>query len=1411
MSSGTVSSKNLTSLYSNTTDFTSGVVNSSVYSVNGGTGVTVSPTTGNVLVSIGQDVATTANPTFAGATLGNVTVGIDTNQTITTVFGELQLSSFSNSINLASVIALNTNTASFDLLVQPTTVNAFTAATTLNLGAVTGTTNINNNLLVEGTGTFTGDVTATGGDFGNITIGVNTDNTISTSSGNLILKSAGGEIDTDDTTIISTNSSSFLLLNFPTTVTAFDSATTLTMGETTGNTFIRNTLNTPGADIGNITIGIADDNTITTTSGDLDITALSPNAVNISSGTTEPTRITRNSASTNIAVRSLALAVQSSGTPAAGFGNSLEYEIETAVGNTERAGFVAVNSTNVTPGSEDFVMLFGLMTGGVAADTKMTLDNSGNVVLDGNLTANGGFVQTDYVVADQLRAQNQTITTTTATGKASVQLGETVTYPDGYATIVVNSNQWNFIDDGRSQFPGDITTPSLTLDGAVSGLSTFTADPNGSSLSYVLPGAAGSANTVLTNDGSGNLTWALPGGGGSTFGNITVGVDTDNTISTTSGDLDITATGTNGVNITSGSDGPTLISRTSTPTNTNIRSLALSSKTSGTPATGIGNNLEFQVETAVGVDTAGGYLSVTSTDITPGSEDFKMSFGLMEAGATYSEKASLSSAGDFAIDGDLTVGGNDINSSSATAITLSGANATVLGILFNDDIRAPVDNVRISSGPTAKADFSLNEDLSSPDGIAIIRVNSNQWNFLDNGNAQFPGDIDVQSVTFDGATSGFSTFTAPATGSSLAYVLPGAAGANNSVLTNDGSGNLTWALPGGGGSTFGNVSIGVDTDQTISTLSGNLVLQTAAGVDAGTMTLTAGANGAITLAPNGTGNVVNTFSNGGNITNNRNYVHGAIRNATTQTTNGDIWELNTSAAQSATNPYFRGLSLDNSADTTRGPGNLMRSYSGGAVSGSASRGRLIFEKARGTAASPTAVQSADVLGSIDATGYTSTGWLNDTVPAVTGTTTFAASENWVSNTNLGTQFNVALAPTATTISSGANLIPVLAVSPQLSASRSDAFLWSNGKTGTTQTMSLDVSGNLIVTGDVRINGNNIQGSGGLAAIDLTSANTLTTVRANTTLFQTAANVDYASINATGSEFTCTGITNFVRTGTVNGIQPPFKAQYKNTTNTDSTNGDGTQILLSTAGSVTQNNIARFDATYITGGNHQFGIAVSSDNFSAVTNSTLRATRDKTIILTTPAAGGTSATTAEFTQLATTIKSDALTLQDAAGAALVGGKISYGRQYIEAYSTQDQTNPVINTENLMSFNNTGISNGISIVTNGTTLTRITMANAGVYNIQFSAQLNHPNPGAHNAFIWLKKNGANVANSAGDTRLRGNGERIMAAWNYVVSAAAGDYYELAWSSDGIDVLLDYIAASAPVPAVPSVILTVVPVGA
>lgn len=143
-------------------------------------------------------------------------------------------------------------------------------------------------------------------------------------------------------------------------------------------------------------------------------------------------------------------------------------------------------------------------------------------------------------------------------------------------------------------------------------------------------------------------------------------------------------------------------------------------------------------------------------------------------------------------------------------------------------------------------------------------------------------------------------------------------------------------------------------------------------------------------------------------------------------------------------------------------------------------------------------------------------------------------------------------------------------------------------------------------------------------------------------------------------------------------------------------------------------------------------------------------------------------------------------------------------YGSFYSTVDQTNSGANQVNKMTYNTTDISNGVSVVSNS----RITIANAGVYDIQFSAQFDKSDAGDDKVDIWLCKNGSNVANTNTEFTLVGNNGKHVAAWNFFVNAAAGDYFELCWSSADANVFVNYIAPqSTPTrPAIPSIILTV-----
>ena len=124
----------------------------------------------------------------------------------------------------------------------------------------------------------------------------------------------------------------------------------------------------------------------------------------------------------------------------------------------------------------------------------------------------------------------------------------------------------------------------------------------------------------------------------------------------------------------------------------------------------------------------------------------------------------------------------------------------------------------------------------------------------------------------------------------------------------------------------------------------------------------------------------------------------------------------------------------------------------------------------------------------------------------------------------------------------------------------------------------------------------------------------------------------------------------------------------------------------------------------------------------------------------------------------------------------------------------------------------IPNGISIVSDGTNLTRITFANTGIYNIQFSSQFQNLANSPQDVTIWLRKNGTDVTGSAGVIGLEarknpGDPYHIVAGWNYVLSVIAGEYYQLVWSTtDHINVEMRFYAAGSPPPSAASVIMTV-----
>lgn len=143
------------------------------------------------------------------------------------------------------------------------------------------------------------------------------------------------------------------------------------------------------------------------------------------------------------------------------------------------------------------------------------------------------------------------------------------------------------------------------------------------------------------------------------------------------------------------------------------------------------------------------------------------------------------------------------------------------------------------------------------------------------------------------------------------------------------------------------------------------------------------------------------------------------------------------------------------------------------------------------------------------------------------------------------------------------------------------------------------------------------------------------------------------------------------------------------------------------------------------------------------------------------------------------------------------------RYGTFYDTTTQTAAAINTAYALTFNTTDLSFGVR---RGTPTSRIYVDSEGIYNFQFSLQLDKVSGGVGLFYLWARINGLDQTNSATQIRIQGNNAETVAAWNFVYKMNAGDYFELVWSVDTTDITIQTFAAAPPVPGIPSAILTV-----
>jgi hypothetical protein len=148
----------------------------------------------------------------------------------------------------------------------------------------------------------------------------------------------------------------------------------------------------------------------------------------------------------------------------------------------------------------------------------------------------------------------------------------------------------------------------------------------------------------------------------------------------------------------------------------------------------------------------------------------------------------------------------------------------------------------------------------------------------------------------------------------------------------------------------------------------------------------------------------------------------------------------------------------------------------------------------------------------------------------------------------------------------------------------------------------------------------------------------------------------------------------------------------------------------------------------------------------------------------------------------------------------------GRAYISAYSNTDQTGSV-SAATAVKIENTDFSAGISIANDGSgNPTRITFAVAGTYMLAPSIQFKNTDTNDHDATFWFRLNGTNIANSASVVNIpkAADGGAMFAQIVIYAQVTAAQYIEIMWLPENVAVTLDFTAAGAIAPAIPSVIL-------
>jgi len=196
-------------------------------------------------------------------------------------------------------------------------------------------------------------------------------------------------------------------------------------------------------------------------------------------------------------------------------------------------------------------------------------------------------------------------------------------------------------------------------------------------------------------------------------------------------------------------------------------------------------------------------------------------------------------------------------------------------------------------------------------------------------------------------------------------------------------------------------------------------------------------------------------------------------------------------------------------------------------------------------------------------------------------------------------------------------------------------------------------------------------------------------------------------------------------------------------------------------------------------------------------------------------GGTGASTAADAR--TNLGLGSIATQASNNVSITGGAISgvtftgsvpfnsiTNRAYASFSDITDQTGSTT-AATAVKFGTTEVTGaGITMVTDGSNLTRLTFTAAGTYMIAPNLQFANSDSNDHPATIWLALDGTNIARSATKISVpkATDGGTTFFQIAFYVTVTAGQYVQVLWKPANVAVTLDHTAAAAGPPAVPAI---------